>query len=62
MLCLVTIAPESEGMFYALSGGVLISHCVPTVEVVGAPPQVSCLLWEFFVENRTAIEGWGGSQ
>lgn len=52
MLCLL----ELEPIFSALPGGVLISHCVPTVEVIGAP-QVSSILWGFFVENRAAIEG-----
>lgn len=52
VLCLL----ELESIFYVLSGGVLISHCVPTAEAIGAP-QVSSILWGFFVENRAAIEG-----
>lgn len=52
VLCLV----EAERIFYALSGGVLISRCVPTAEATGAP-QVFSIPWGFFVENRAAIEG-----
>lgn len=50
------LSGESECIFYALSDGVLISHCVPTAEAIGAP-QVSSIPWGFFMENRAAIEG-----
>lgn len=47
---------ESEGIVYAPSGGVPISHRVPQPRLLVTPGSLaSC--GEFSVENRVAIEG-----
>lgn len=47
---------ESEGIVYALSGGVPISHRVPQLSL-SVPPRSLASCGSFSVENRVAIEG-----